>query len=228
MKKSIFFITLLFSCNIEFFNPFIDTKTSLQVLSPDIPVTATAISTIQPTVINTPTSSPTAAVTPTLWSTLSPSITATSTPIPSATETPTPTISVSATPTPSITATQTATPSITAAATSTITLTPVSSSTPVPTSSAPLFTPTPPQGYIWCCSEDENITFTEYVDVAYGAEGHYLYKYNQIGLIIFSNEWFEGDPIEFVFKAGFYKAAGSTITPYTTPTPTLTPTPSSS
>ena len=65
--------------------------------------------------------------------------------------------------------------------------------------------PMGPPGYTFCCNEGESFTFTETVDVAYGANGQFNYMYGVTGTITFDNATF-GDPIFGVVKAGFYKS----------------------
>ncbi len=68
--------------------------------------------------------------------------------------------------------------------------------------------PIGPPGYTYVADEDESFTFTETVDVAYGANGQFYYMYGVTGTITFDNATF-GDPIFDVVKAGFYKNADS-------------------
>ena len=65
-----------------------------------------------------------------------------------------------------------------------------------------------PAGYTWCASENGSYTFNQTVDVAYGANGAFVYKSGVSGTITFNNATF-GDPAYGVAKAGFYKAASS-------------------
>jgi len=64
-----------------------------------------------------------------------------------------------------------------------------------------------PEGYTWCASENQSYTFAETVDVAYGANGQFYYKYGVTGTITFNNATF-GDPVPGVVKAGYYKSSG--------------------
>jgi len=66
-----------------------------------------------------------------------------------------------------------------------------------------------PAGYTWCANENGSYTFNQTVDVAYGANGAFVYKSGVSGTITFNNATF-GDPAYGVGKAGFYKAASST------------------
>ncbi|MCP3668146.1 MAG: sialate O-acetylesterase, partial [Gammaproteobacteria bacterium] len=69
-----------------------------------------------------------------------------------------------------------------------------------------------PEGYTLCAKEPESYTFTQMVDVAYGAKGRFYYKYGVTGKITFNNATF-GNPIPGVSKAGYYKAVtGSSFT----------------
>jgi len=67
-------------------------------------------------------------------------------------------------------------------------------------------TTTTPAGYTWCANENASYTFNQTVDVAYGANGVYVYKTGVSGAITFNNATF-GDPISGVAKAGYYKAS---------------------
>ena len=70
-------------------------------------------------------------------------------------------------------------------------------------------TPVGPAGYTYCAGENGSYTFNQTVDVAYGANGAFAYKYGVTGTIAFNNATF-GDPISGVAKAGFYKVSSST------------------
>jgi hypothetical protein len=61
-----------------------------------------------------------------------------------------------------------------------------------------------PVGFTWCARENTSYSFDRKVDVAYGANGKWVYKYNVSGTINFNNSTF-GDPIPGVFKGGFYR-----------------------
>ena len=64
---------------------------------------------------------------------------------------------------------------------------------------------TGPAGYTWCAGENGSYTFSQSVDLAYGANGTFAYKTGvAAGSITFNNATF-GDPIPGVAKAGFYK-----------------------
>ena len=63
-----------------------------------------------------------------------------------------------------------------------------------------------PAGYTWCASENGSYTFSDVVDVAYGANGQYYYQYGVTGTINFNNATF-GDPIVGVVKSGYYKVS---------------------
>jgi len=67
---------------------------------------------------------------------------------------------------------------------------------------------TAPAGYTWCANENDSYTFGQAMDVAYGANGAYVYKTGVSGTIAFNNATF-GDPIPGVVKAGYYKNATS-------------------
>jgi hypothetical protein len=63
-------------------------------------------------------------------------------------------------------------------------------------------------GYTWCANENGSCNFGSKVDVAYGANGKFNYKYAVSGTIAFNNASF-GDPAPGVAKAGFYKATAT-------------------
>jgi len=65
-----------------------------------------------------------------------------------------------------------------------------------------------PAGYSWCANENGSASFSQTVDVAYGANGAFSYKSGLSGTIAFTNAAF-GDPIPGAAKAGYYKV-GST------------------
>ncbi|MEI6211067.1 MAG: Ig-like domain-containing protein [bacterium] len=69
-----------------------------------------------------------------------------------------------------------------------------------------------PAGYTWCASESQSYTFTQTVDVAYGANGMFAYKYGVTGTIVFNNATF-GDPINGESKAGYYKVVAGNQPP---------------
>ena len=66
-----------------------------------------------------------------------------------------------------------------------------------------------PAGYTWCTNEGGSFTLPGTADVAYGANGKYTYLYNKTGTITFNNNTF-GDPIQGVYKAGYYKLISPT------------------
>jgi hypothetical protein len=65
---------------------------------------------------------------------------------------------------------------------------------------------TPPTGYTLVAMEDETVTFPGLVDVAFGANGKFLYKKGVTGAVTFSRTFFGGDPIKKKKKGGFAKA----------------------
>lgn len=70
-----------------------------------------------------------------------------------------------------------------------------------------------PLGYTLCAQELDTVNFTTPTDVAFGANGMYVYKTGQTGNVVFSTSWFGSDPTPGVRKQGFYKnASGSTPT----------------
>ncbi len=65
-----------------------------------------------------------------------------------------------------------------------------------------------PEGYTWCAHERQSYTFNELVDVAYGSNGKFNFKYNVTGTVSFNNATF-GDPISGTVKAGYYRKSKS-------------------
>ncbi|WNG24862.1 Bacterial alpha-L-rhamnosidase [Cystobacter fuscus] len=65
-----------------------------------------------------------------------------------------------------------------------------------------------PAGYTKCADENGTCTFTQPVDVAYGAKGSYLYRDGVTGSITFNSTTFNGDPSPNVAKSGYYRSAG--------------------
>ncbi|WP_144394586.1 M60 family peptidase N-terminal accessory domain-containing protein [Pleionea sediminis] len=66
--------------------------------------------------------------------------------------------------------------------------------------------PIGPSGFTWCAFEGGSCEFIGTVDVAYGANGQFNYKYATNGKIEFNNSSF-GDPISGVQKSGFFRPA---------------------
>lgn len=67
-----------------------------------------------------------------------------------------------------------------------------------------------PVGYTFAAAEGKTVTFAEPVDLAYGADGRFVYRYNVTGPVTFANAAF-GDPAPGKAKAGFARpAAGGT------------------
>lgn len=66
----------------------------------------------------------------------------------------------------------------------------------------------PPEGYKQCASENGSFTFNQKVDVAYGSNGHFVYKKGLTGKITFNNAQF-GDPRPGYPKYGFYRLAAA-------------------
>lgn len=69
---------------------------------------------------------------------------------------------------------------------------------------------TPPEGYTFCVNEYESYTFNNPVDLAFGANGSFVYKYNFTGTITFNVSSFGSDPANGIAKKGYYK----TILPF--------------
>jgi hypothetical protein len=66
--------------------------------------------------------------------------------------------------------------------------------------------PKGPPGYTFIANEGQSSTFTQVVDVAYGANDTFAYRNGVTGTVTFNNTTF-GDPIPGVAKHGFYRAA---------------------
>ena len=60
--------------------------------------------------------------------------------------------------------------------------------------------------YTWCAAEGQSFALTAPCDVAYGANGQFVFKAAQCGTVSFNNATF-GDPIGGVAKAGYYRFA---------------------
>jgi len=64
-----------------------------------------------------------------------------------------------------------------------------------------------PAGYTKCANEGESFTLRAKSHVAYGANGYYVYLFNQTGTITFNAETFGSDPVFGTYKSGYYKIA---------------------
>jgi hypothetical protein len=64
-----------------------------------------------------------------------------------------------------------------------------------------------PAGYTWCAAEGGSCTFSQSVDVAFGANGGFTYKNAVTGTVGFTVASFGADPIVNVVKAGYYRPA---------------------
>lgn len=62
------------------------------------------------------------------------------------------------------------------------------------------------EGYTQVVVENQSHTFNDLVDVAYGANGKFVYRRNVTGTITFNNDTF-GDPIVGTVKAGYFRPA---------------------
>ena len=60
--------------------------------------------------------------------------------------------------------------------------------------------------YTWCAGEGQSFALSAPCDVAYGANGKFVFKAAQCGTVSFNNTTF-GDPIGGVAKAGYYRFA---------------------
>ncbi len=78
--------------------------------------------------------------------------------------------------------------------------------TPTTTTGTGTTTSDVPAGYARCATEGGSYTFTSMSDVAYGANGHFAYKTNVLGPLVFNSQTFAEDPAPGVVKAGYFKA----------------------
>ena len=60
--------------------------------------------------------------------------------------------------------------------------------------------------YTWCAAEGQSFALSAPCDVAYGANGKFVFKAAQCGTVTFNGATF-GDPIQGVAKAGYYRFA---------------------
>ena len=60
--------------------------------------------------------------------------------------------------------------------------------------------------YTWCAAEGQSFALSAPCDVAYGANGQFVFKAAQCGTVAFNNATFD-DPIQGVAKAGYYRFA---------------------
>ena len=77
---------------------------------------------------------------------------------------------------------------------------------------APLFGDTV-ESYTRCASEGGSYTLPGPSNVAYGADGRFIYQTDKTGKINFTNVDFGGDPVPGVSKSGYYKLLLPTNTP---------------
>lgn len=64
-----------------------------------------------------------------------------------------------------------------------------------------------PAGYTKCANEGESFILRAKSHVAYGANGYYVYLFNQTGTVTFNAETFGSDPVFGTYKSGYYKIA---------------------
>ena len=70
--------------------------------------------------------------------------------------------------------------------------------------------------YLVCASENQSFVLPRVCDVAYGANGKFVFKAAQSGTVVFNNATF-GDPIPGVVKSGYYRfASGFAVSTVTT------------
>lgn len=70
-----------------------------------------------------------------------------------------------------------------------------------------------PPGYVWCAREGDSLALDGVQDVAFGANGHFAYAFNQTGTVAFTTAVFGHDPAPGVVKAGYYKRSGPPADP---------------
>lgn len=71
-----------------------------------------------------------------------------------------------------------------------------------------------PSGYTLCALEGDTVNFATATDVAFGADGAFVYKTGQTGAVTFSTNWFGSDPALGAHKLGFLKNSSGTIPTY--------------
>ncbi|MEO7716664.1 MAG: protease pro-enzyme activation domain-containing protein [Capsulimonas sp.] len=59
--------------------------------------------------------------------------------------------------------------------------------------------------YMECAGEGGSVTFSAPTDVAYGANGHYLFKHAVTGTVTFNTAVFGSDPLVGTYKFGYYR-----------------------
>lgn len=74
-----------------------------------------------------------------------------------------------------------------------------------------------PAGYTAVSGEGERYFLPQKGDVAYGANGKFLYKYGQTGSIVFDNATFGGDPAPGIVKKGYYRKVENFVPVVTNP-----------
>ena len=77
----------------------------------------------------------------------------------------------------------------------------------------PAATPGAPFGYTLCSAEGGSFSLPGTCDVAYGANGVFLYRSNRTGVISFNTTTFGSDPVPSVLKSGYYKRLTPAVTP---------------
>ena len=77
----------------------------------------------------------------------------------------------------------------------------------------PAATPGAPVGYTLCSAEGGSFSLPGTCDVAYGANGVFLYRSNRTGAISFNTTTFGSDPVPSVLKSGYYKRLTPAVTP---------------
>lgn len=77
----------------------------------------------------------------------------------------------------------------------------------------PAATPGAPVGYTLCSADGGSFSLPGTCDVAYGANGVFLYRSNRTGAISFNTTTFGSDPVPSVLKSGYYKRLTPAVTP---------------
>jgi hypothetical protein len=70
-----------------------------------------------------------------------------------------------------------------------------------------------PAGYTLCAGEGASFSLPGSCDVAYGANGVFLYRSARTGTISFNTTTFGSDPVPNVLKSGYYKSLTPSVTP---------------
>jgi hypothetical protein len=73
--------------------------------------------------------------------------------------------------------------------------------------------PVGPPGYTWCSGEYGTFTLPGICDLAYGANGAFVFKNARSGTVTFVYDYFKSDPAPSAIKSGFYKLTSASAIP---------------